>query len=140
MKQNSASIAKRKFQKAQRCAHIVEKKQGGKAKWVVIILVVIFAFIMIVGGQDDSSSSGKNTQSSAESEETVSNNSNAKAESEDETEGGTITAGQSFEASYFVRSGGLIMNYKEEIIEMIEKCDDIHWIKAIYAYVKRLLG
>lgn len=32
------------------------------------------------------------------------------------------------------------MNYKEEIIEMIEKCDDMHWIKAIYAYVKRLLG
>lgn len=99
MKQNSASIAKRKFQKAQRCAHIVEKKQGGKAKWVVIVLVVIFTFIMIVGGQDDSSSSGKNTQSSAESTETVSDNSNAKAESKAETEGGTITAGQSFEAN-----------------------------------------
>lgn len=31
------------------------------------------------------------------------------------------------------------MDYKKEIIEMIEKCDDIHWIKVIYAYVKRLL-
>ncbi len=80
------------------CPHC-RKKQGGKAKWVVIVLAVIFAFIMIVGGQDDSSSSGKNTQSSAESTETVSDNSNAKAESEVETEGGTITAGQSFEAN-----------------------------------------
>lgn len=32
------------------------------------------------------------------------------------------------------------MDYKKEIIGMVEKCDDIHWIKAIYAYVKRLLG
>lgn len=30
-------------------------------------------------------------------------------------------------------------NYKKEIIEMVEKCNDIHWIKVIYAYVKRLL-
>ena len=31
------------------------------------------------------------------------------------------------------------MDYKKEIIEMVEKCNDIHWIKVIYAYVKRLL-
>lgn len=30
-------------------------------------------------------------------------------------------------------------DYKKEIIEMVEKCNDIHWIKVIYAYVKRLL-
>ena len=80
------------------CPHC-RKKQGGKAKWVVIVLAVIFAFIMIVGGQDDSSSSGKNTQSNAESTETVSNDSNAKSESETETGDSTITAGQSFEAN-----------------------------------------
>nr|DAM25623.1 MAG TPA: hypothetical protein [Caudoviricetes sp.] len=29
---------------------------------------------------------------------------------------------------------------KKELIEMIQKCDDMHWLKAIYAYVKRLIG
>lgn len=30
------------------------------------------------------------------------------------------------------------MDYKEEIIVMVEKIEDIHWLKTIYAYVKRL--
>lgn len=29
---------------------------------------------------------------------------------------------------------------KKEIIEMIEKCDNAHWIEVIYAFVKRLLN
>ena len=41
------------------------------------------------------------------------------------------------------------MDYKKEIIEMVEKCtnnhwiedcNDIHWLKTIYAYIKRLIG
>lgn len=32
------------------------------------------------------------------------------------------------------------MDYKKEIIELIQKCEDIHWLKTIYAYVNRLLG
>ena len=31
------------------------------------------------------------------------------------------------------------MDYKKEIIEMVQKCTDNHWLKLIYAYVKRLL-
>lgn len=31
------------------------------------------------------------------------------------------------------------MDYKKEIIEMVEKCNDLHWLKTIYAYIKRLL-
>lgn len=32
------------------------------------------------------------------------------------------------------------MEYKKkEIIEMIEKCDNAHWIDVIYVFVKRLL-
>lgn len=31
------------------------------------------------------------------------------------------------------------MNYKNEIIILIEKCDNVHWLKTIYAYVKRLV-
>ena len=30
-------------------------------------------------------------------------------------------------------------NYKEETIKLIQKCNDIHWLKVIYAYVSRLL-
>lgn len=29
--------------------------------------------------------------------------------------------------------------YMEKIIEMIKKCDNLHWLKVIYAYVKGLL-
>jgi hypothetical protein len=32
------------------------------------------------------------------------------------------------------------MDYKKEIIELIESCDNIHWLKTIYAYIKRLIG
>lgn len=32
------------------------------------------------------------------------------------------------------------MDYKKEIIELIENCDNIHWPKTIYAYIKRLIG
>jgi hypothetical protein len=37
-------------------------------------------------------------------------------------------------------TGRAIMDYKKEIIELIEKCDNIHWLKTIYAYIKRLIG
>lgn len=29
--------------------------------------------------------------------------------------------------------------YKKKIIELIMNCDDLHWLKTIYAYVKKLL-
>jgi hypothetical protein len=29
--------------------------------------------------------------------------------------------------------------YKNEIIELIEKCDNLHWLKTIYAYISNLL-
>nr|DAX11570.1 MAG TPA: hypothetical protein [Bacteriophage sp.] len=32
-----------------------------------------------------------------------------------------------------------IEDYKHKIIELIQKCNNIHWIKTIYAYVKTLL-
>lgn len=41
--------------------------------------------------------------------------------------------------------GGLQMGegnaneYKQKIIELIQKCDNVHWLKTIYAYVKTLL-
>lgn len=35
--------------------------------------------------------------------------------------------------------GRFTMDYKKEIIELIEKCDNTHWLKTIYAYIKRLL-
>ena len=36
--------------------------------------------------------------------------------------------------------GGLFMDYKKEIIEMVEKCTNNHWIEVIYIFVKRLIG
>ena len=30
--------------------------------------------------------------------------------------------------------------YKEKIIEMVNKCDNLHWLKVIYVYVKGLLA
>lgn len=29
--------------------------------------------------------------------------------------------------------------YKQKIIELIQNCDNVHWLKTIYAYVKTLL-
>lgn len=29
--------------------------------------------------------------------------------------------------------------YRQKIIELITKCDNAHWLEAIYAYVKTLL-
>lgn len=29
--------------------------------------------------------------------------------------------------------------YKTEIINLTQNCDNSHWIKVVYAYVKRLL-
>lgn len=29
--------------------------------------------------------------------------------------------------------------YKTEIINLVQNCDNSHWLKAVYAYVKRLL-
>nr|DAQ49857.1 MAG TPA: hypothetical protein [Caudoviricetes sp.] len=31
------------------------------------------------------------------------------------------------------------MDYKKEIIDMVQKCTDERWLKLIYAYIKRLL-
>lgn len=30
--------------------------------------------------------------------------------------------------------------YKTEIINLIQNCNDSHWLKVVYAYVRRLLG
>lgn len=30
--------------------------------------------------------------------------------------------------------------YKQKIIEMINNCDNMHWLKVIYTYVSKLLG
>lgn len=29
--------------------------------------------------------------------------------------------------------------YKECIIEMIQKCDNLHWLKCIFAFLRKLL-
>ena len=29
--------------------------------------------------------------------------------------------------------------YKTEIINLVQNCDKSHWLKVVYAYVKRLL-
>nr|DAT33253.1 MAG TPA: hypothetical protein [Caudoviricetes sp.] len=31
------------------------------------------------------------------------------------------------------------MNYKTEIINLVQNCNNSHWPKVVYAYVKRLL-
>ena len=30
--------------------------------------------------------------------------------------------------------------YKERIITLITQCENLHWLKTIYAYVKKLIG
>nr|DAO11867.1 MAG TPA: choline kinase [Caudoviricetes sp.] len=30
--------------------------------------------------------------------------------------------------------------YKTEIINLVQNCDNSHWLKVIYAFVKRLIG
>lgn len=30
--------------------------------------------------------------------------------------------------------------YKEKIITLITQCENLHWLKTIYAYVKKLIG
>lgn len=32
------------------------------------------------------------------------------------------------------------MNYKNEIINLVHNCNNSHWLKVIYAYVKKLIG
>ena len=32
------------------------------------------------------------------------------------------------------------MNYKKEIIEMLEKIDNIYWLRSIYVFMKTLLS
>lgn len=32
------------------------------------------------------------------------------------------------------------MNYKAEIINLVQNCNNSHWLKVVYAYVRRLLG
>ena len=32
------------------------------------------------------------------------------------------------------------MDYKTEIINLVQNCANSHWLKVIYAYVKALLG
>lgn len=46
---------------------------------------------------------------------------------------------QSFQCRVVV-IGRVIMDYKKEIIEMVEKCTNNHWIEVIYIFVKRLIG
>lgn len=29
--------------------------------------------------------------------------------------------------------------YREQIVEMIQSCDNLHWLKVIYAYLCKLL-
>ena len=29
--------------------------------------------------------------------------------------------------------------YREKIIDLVKKCDNMHWLKTIYAYVRKLL-
>jgi hypothetical protein len=31
------------------------------------------------------------------------------------------------------------MNYKTEIINLVQNCDNSHWLEVIYTFVKRLL-
>ena len=31
------------------------------------------------------------------------------------------------------------MDYKKETIKLLEKCNNVHWLKVLYAYVSRLL-
>lgn len=31
------------------------------------------------------------------------------------------------------------MNYKTDIINLVQNCNNSHWLKVVYAYVKRLL-
>ena len=31
------------------------------------------------------------------------------------------------------------MDYKKETIKLLEKCNNVHWLKVIYAYASRLL-
>lgn len=39
--------------------------------------------------------------------------------------------------------GGVLVNekeeYREKIISLIKNCDNVHWLKTIYAYVRKLL-
>lgn len=32
-----------------------------------------------------------------------------------------------------------MMNYKKEIIEMLEKIDNIYWLRSIYVFIKTLM-
>ena len=32
-----------------------------------------------------------------------------------------------------------IQAYKKRIIEMIQKCDNLHWLKVTFAYLRKLL-
>lgn len=32
-----------------------------------------------------------------------------------------------------------MIDYKTEIINLVQNCDNSHWLKVVYAYVKRLL-
>ena len=36
--------------------------------------------------------------------------------------------------------GGIYVDFMKEIIEMIEKCTNNHWIEVIYVFVKKLIG
>lgn len=32
------------------------------------------------------------------------------------------------------------MDYKQQIIEMLEKIDNIYWLRSIYVFMKTLIG
>lgn len=39
-----------------------------------------------------------------------------------------------------IKAGEIDMDYKEETIKLIQKCNDLHWLEVIYTFVSRLLG
>ena len=36
--------------------------------------------------------------------------------------------------------GGIYMDYKKEIIEMIEKIENARWLRTIYVFIKTLVS
>lgn len=42
-------------------------------------------------------------------------------------------------ATYFVSDRRYRMDYKKEIIEMLEKIDNVYWLRSIYVFIKTLM-
>ena len=50
-----------------------------------------------------------------------------------------IIASRNFER-VFLQLGGYIMNFKQKIIELIDKCSDDSMLELIYRFCKKLIG